>query len=91
MEGVSGGSAKRGAGEVAVRFKNTLAEAVELFWNGQGSLHPMGEISARGARSYTSFVGHTWTAKRKSGDVLGEFVVAQDTVEFLVSNLKTEL
>jgi hypothetical protein len=88
------GERARRAGEVTVRFKNALAAPVELFWNGQAELVPMGEMSAKGARVFTSYAGHAWTAK-SGGVVVGEFKVAAagDTVDFLVgaADLKTEL
>jgi hypothetical protein len=53
-------------GSMSVAFKNALDEPIMLYWVGGNGLVEMGRISPERERSFNSFVGHRFAAKRES-------------------------
>lgn len=68
--------------ETAVRFKNTTAGSVDVFWvNEGGERKPYGRIRPDETREFHTYSGHVWLVTDTNGAPFGFFEAAPDTLE----------
>jgi dipeptidyl aminopeptidase/acylaminoacyl peptidase len=80
-------------GETAIRFSNTTAGSVEVFWVDEGGERkPYGRLRPGETREFHTYAGHVWLLTDALGSPLGFFEAAPDVLEVTVDGkpAKTE-
>jgi len=69
-------------GETAIRFSNTTAGSVEVFWVDEGGERkPYGRVRPGETREFHTYAGHVWLVTDALGSPLGFFEAAPDVLE----------
>ena len=72
-------------GETAVRFHNTTAAPVELFWvDGDGERKSYGRVRPGQTTEQHTYAGHVWLVTDALGQALGFFEAAPDVLEITI-------
>lgn len=79
----SGGSDVR----VSIRFVNQLEQSLEYFWvKSDGSLQSYGVVGPKERAELSTFDGHAWLIKSKSGQSVAAFVASEDRSLAVIDN-----
>ena len=79
--------------ETAIRFSNTTAGSVEVFWVDEGGERkPYGRLRPGETKEFHTYAGHVWLLADSLGSPLGFFEAAPDVLEVAVDGkpAKTE-
>ena len=80
-------------GETVIRFSNTTAGSVEVFWVDEGGERkPYGRLRPGEMKEFHTYAGHVWLVTDALGSPLGFFEAAPDVLEVAVDGkpAKTE-